>query len=100
MSTTARTPGIAWRSPQHRCLSRLLVKKVIDLARDLRADAGDLGEIGRSGALDRLERSEMMQQRALAGGADGGNLLQPGLEDVAPAPHPMRHNSEGMRIVA
>src|SRR5262249_20499500 len=100
MSTTARTPGIAWRSPQHRCLSRLLVKKVIDLARDLRADAEDLGEIGRSGELDRLERSEMMQQRTLAGRAAAGNFLQRGVADVAPAPQPMRPNGEAMRLVA
>src|SRR5262245_5957724 len=87
-------------SSRHRCLSRLLVKKVVDLARGLRADAGHLGEIGGSGALDRLERSEMVQQRALARRADAGNFLQPGLADVAPPPHPMGAHGEAMRLVA
>src|SRR5262245_25769798 len=100
MSTRVPISGIAWRSSQHRCLSRLLVKKVVDLARDLCADAGDLGKIGRRGALDRLERSEMMQQRALARGADAGNFLQAGLADVAPPPHPVRADGEAMRLVA
>src|SRR5215475_3323868 len=89
-----------WPSSRHVCLSRLLVKEVVDLARGFRADAGHLGEIGRSGALDRLEGSEMVQQRALARGADAGNFLQPGLADVAPPPHPVRAHGEAMRLVA
>src|SRR5262245_65992892 len=88
-----------WPWPRHRCLFRLLVKEVVDLARGLRADAGHLGEIGRSGPLDRLEGSKMVQQRALARGADAGNFLQARLADVAPPPHAVRAHGKAMRLV-
>src|SRR4051812_49009849 len=55
----------------------LFVKKVVNFARSLRADAGDLGEIAGRGAFDGLERAEVLQQRALAGRANAGNFLQP-----------------------
>src|SRR5262245_23943813 len=85
-----------WPSSRHGCLPRLLVKEVVDLARGLRADAGHLGEIGRSGALDRLEGSKMVQQRALARGADSGNFLQARLAAVAPPPHAVEAHGETM----
>ena len=79
---------------------RTFVEKVVDLAGGLGADAGHLGKIGQRGALDRLERSEMMEQRPLAGRADAGDFLQPGLADVAPAPDAVRSDRETMRLVA
>src|SRR5712691_4176297 len=81
-------------------LNRALVEEVVDLARGLGADAGHLGEIGQSCALDRLQRPEMVKQRPLAGRADAGNLLQPGLADVAPSPDAVRPYREAMRFVA
>src|SRR6516165_10431972 len=77
-----------------------LMEKVVDLPRGLGADAGDLGEIGKGGALDRLERPEMVEQRALAGRPDAGNLLQAGLADIAPPPHAVGADGEAMRLVA
>src|SRR4029078_7908623 len=65
--------------------SGALVEKIVDLACGLRADPGHFGQIGERRALDRLERPEMMQQRALARGADAGDFLQPSLPDIAAA---------------
>ena len=42
------------------------MEEIVDLARGLGADAGDLGEILQRGALDRLQRPEVVEQRALA----------------------------------
>src|SRR5262245_39542876 len=86
--------------PVLNALPRALVEEVVDLARGLGADSGHLGEVGDRRALDRLERPEMVEQRALAGRADAGDLLQTGLADVAPPPRPMRADGEAMRLVA
>src|ERR1700687_1145918 len=80
--------------------SSRLMEEIIDLARGFRIDAGDLLQIRNRSAFDRLERSEMPQQRPLAGRADPGDLLQPGLADVAPPPLAMRSDREAMRLIA
>src|SRR3954462_5752578 len=80
--------------------SGALVEEIVDLARRLRADPGNFCQIGERRALDRLERPEMMQQRALARGADAGDFLQPGLPDIAAAAGAVRAYGEAMRFVA
>src|SRR6185436_1759892 len=42
----------------------------------------------------------MMQQSALARGADAGDFLQPGLPDIAAAADAVRADGEAMRLVA
>src|SRR5712691_232974 len=76
------------------------VEEIVDLAPDLRVDAGDLLEVGNGGALDRPEGAEVAQQRALARRADAGDFLQAGLAQVALAFLPMRADREPMRLVA
>src|SRR5215831_21283874 len=76
------------------------MEKIVDLARGLGIDAGNMFQVGDRGPLDRLEGSEVPQQRALAGRADAGNLLQAGLADVLLALLPVRADREAMRLVA
>src|SRR5271170_7780367 len=80
--------------------SRSIVEKVINPSCGLVADAGNLAQIGDRGALDRLEGAEMAQQGAFAGRADAGDLLQPGLADVAAAPLAVRPDGKAVGLVA
>src|SRR6267378_201711 len=80
--------------------ARALVEEIVDLARGLGADAGNLGEILERGALDGLERPEMVKQRPLASWADAGDFLQPSLADIAPPPDAVRPDRETVRLVA
>src|SRR5262245_41046593 len=79
---------------------RAFVEEIVDLAGGLGADAGNLRKVGDGRPLDRLQGSEMMQQRALAGRTDAGNLLQSGLADVPSPPHAMGADRKTMRLVA
>src|SRR4051812_27596757 len=65
---------------------RPLMKKVVNLARGLRAYARNLGEIGQCRTFDRLQGSEMMKERALAAWADAGDFLQACFADIASSP--------------
>src|SRR5881409_1395863 len=76
------------------------VKKVVNFSCGLGAHAGNFGEVGGRGALDRLERPEVLQQRALAGRANAGDFLQPGLAQVLLAAGAMRADRKPMRLVA
>src|SRR5580693_1893896 len=88
----------AW--PLSDFLSRPLVKKFVNPPRRFGADAFDLHQVGDRGALDGFERAEVMQQRALAGRSDAGDLLQAGLAHIARAPGAMRADGEAMGLVA
>src|SRR5262249_11094623 len=85
--------------PPVAALPRALMEEVVDLARGLGADPGNLGEIGERGGLDCIGRPEMVEHRALAGRADAGDFLQPRLADIAPAPDAVRADREAMGLV-
>ena len=68
---------------------RFVVKIVINPPRAIGADAGHLCEIRKGRVLDRLQCTEMHQKRALAGGPDPRNFLQPGFADIFLAARPM-----------
>src|SRR5262245_571674 len=88
-------------SPVNICRSIwAFVKKVVNFSGRLGAHAGNFGQIGGRGALDRLEGPEMLQKRALAGRADAGDFLQPGLAQVLFAAGAMRADGESMGLVA
>ena len=76
------------------------VEIVINSARGIGVDAGNLGQIGERGPLDRLQRAEMMKQRALSRRPDAGDFLQAALADVALSPRAVRADGESVRLVA
>src|ERR1700735_2482010 len=81
-------------------LCRPVMEELVNPPRGLRADAVDLHQIGDRGALDRFKRAEIVQQRALAGRTDTGDLLQAGLPQIALAARPVRADRKTMRLVA
>ena len=54
----------------------------------------------RDGALDRLDGAEVVQERALAGRADAGDLVERVLHHLALALRPVRADGEAVRLVA
>ena len=76
------------------------MEKFEDLARAFGADSRNLGKIGDRRSLDRFQRAKVVQQRALARGADAGDLLQAGLADILGTTLAMRSDDKPMRLVA
>jgi hypothetical protein len=75
------------------------VKKFINAARGLGADAWNLGQIGNRGPFDGFERTEMAQQGTFASRSDAGNLLQSGFANVAAAALAMGPDGKPMSLV-
>src|SRR6185369_16847814 len=84
---------------RYRWLMRPVVKKVVNFARRLGAYTGNFGEVPRGGTLDRFQCAKVLQERALAGRANAGNLLQPGLTQVFLAAGPVRPDGEAVRLI-
>src|SRR5262245_3914058 len=79
---------------------RPVVKKVVNFASDLGTHTRNFGKVRCRGTRNRFQRPEVLQKRALAGRADAGDLLQPGLAQVLLAAGPVRPDREAMRLVA
>src|SRR5215207_2364389 len=77
-----------------------LVEEIVYRARGRGVDAGRLDEVVVGGALDRLHGAEMMQEGALAVGADAGDLVEGALRHLALALRPVRADREPVGLVA
>ena len=91
-------PSAHWRSRAR--ARRAFVEKIVDFAGRFHIDSRHMFQIGDGGALDRLKRAEVPQERALAGGADAGDFLQPGFADVLLALLPVRADRKAVRFIA
>ena len=77
-----------------------VVEEVVDRPRRRGIHARRLDQVLQGGALDRLDGAEMVQQRALAGRADAGDLVEGVLDQLALALGPVRADGEAVRLVA
>src|SRR2546423_3562350 len=85
---------------RYRWLTRPVVKKVINFARRLGADAGNFGEIRLGRTFDGFQCAEVLQERALARRSDAGDFLQPGFAHILLAASPVRSYGKAVRLVA
>src|SRR5690349_16361630 len=76
------------------------MKMVVDQLGHLFRNAVDLDQILDRGAADRLGGAEMQKQRALAAGADAGDLVERALDHLLLAAGAMRADGEAMDLVA
>src|SRR6185312_8562221 len=73
---------------------------VMNLLCQAAGDSGHRFDVLERGSTYRTGAAEMVQQRALAGGADARHLVERRAGDVGGAPGAMRADRESMRLVA
>ena len=76
------------------------MEEVVDGPRGRGVDARRLRQVLERRALDGLDGAEMVQQRALAGRPDAGDLVERVLDHLALAPGPMAADGEAVGLVA
>src|SRR5581483_938393 len=76
------------------------MEKFKDLPRAFGADSRNLGKVCYRRSLDCFQRAEVVQQRALARGADAFDFLQAGLANILGTALAMRSDDKTMGFVA
>src|SRR3954452_23414409 len=94
--------SVSWGSDTvvKQALTASAVQVGVDLARGLAGEAGDGLELIARRRDDGLRRAEVLEQRALASGADAGQVVEQRRRHRAVAARPVVGDREPVRLVA